>query len=353
MFEKYKLHRATYYYYNLLNSEEKEFYKSALYSLLNLRDELVMDIKLSSASVQKVLRYIVQDRPDIFWFNGKCTITSSANIIVKISFSYIYSTEYIKKTIDQICSSKFYNTVNTLIQNKANDFEKALCAYEYLIKNTEYDEAAAHSEADCYNYAHGIAGVMLKGKAVCSGYAKTFQYLMSKHNVVCTLVTGETSKERHAWNLINLYGNYYYIDVTWGDPVFSNREKKNSDYISYDYFCITTDELMKSHRPKFDDQMPKCVANKYNYYHYYGLIDDTYSIKNIATHIVSAKRNLKTEAVVKYTRQAEFQRAITQLFKKSEIFEALKLASLNVKGINVKQVNYSTDPEKLIIKISV
>lgn len=350
--QKYKLTQATYYYFNMLNSEEKELYKALLFAILNVKELVSINSKLSSSAVQKIVRYIVSDRPDIFWFNGKCTISSQGNVIVGITFDYLYQHSQVMQKISSITSSPFYNEINRLIEKQSNDFEKALIAYEYIIKQTDYEEKAVNSTDKYFDYAYGIDGVVLKKRAVCSGYAKTFQYFMSKHHVVCTLVTGQTERERHAWNLINLYGSYYYIDATWGDPIFSKQINNDPNYISYDYFCFTTEELKKSHNPILDEKMPVCVDTKYNYYKYFGMIEDEYSIKNVANHIVQAKKNGKKEAVIKYSTHTVYKNAVLNLFKKKEVFEALKSAHSLCSSINVNRIEYSTDDKTNIIKIS-
>lgn len=350
--QRYKLTQATYYYFNMLSAEEKNLYKTFLFAILNIKETISINSKLSSDSIQKILRYIINDRPDIFWFNGKCTISSQGNMIVGLTFDYMYSHSQIIQTINSIVNSRFYNEINSLIEKEENDFKKALVAYEYIIKQTDYEEKALSSSDKYFDYAYGIDGVVLKKCAVCSGYAKTFQYFMSKHHVVCTLVTGETERERHAWNLINLYGSYYYIDTTWGDPIFSKQKTPDPNYISYDYFCFTTDELKKSHNPKLDERMPVCTDTKYNYYKYFGMLDDVYSIKNVANHIVRAKKNGKKEAVIKYSTQMAYKNAVLNLFEKKEVFEALKSAHALCSSINVKRIEYSTDDKTNVIKIS-
>lgn len=78
-----------------------------------------------------------------------------------------------------------------------------------------------------------------------------------------------------------------------GRSNFSKQTNQDLDYISYDYFCFTTEELKKSHNPVLDEKMPVCVDTKYNYYRYFGMIEDTYSIENVATHIAQAREKGK------------------------------------------------------------
>jgi len=45
------------------------------------------------------------------------------------------------------------------------------------------------------------------------------------------------------WNTVNLYDEWFQVDTTWDDPVFSNMELP--DYVSYKYFNIPTAQMMQ------------------------------------------------------------------------------------------------------------
>ena len=47
--------------------------------------------------------------------------------------------------------------------------------------------------------------------------------------------------DKHVWNAVKIDDKWYHIDLTWDDPVVLN----GSDTILYDYFLITSDELLK------------------------------------------------------------------------------------------------------------
>jgi len=347
----YILEKATYYYYGLLNDREKELYKSFLYALLNMKPIVEITEVFNSEQVKRISRYIINDRPDIFWYRGEYVITTRNNVIIRIEFHYVYTEAQKENIIHHIENSPLYKHINLKIKAERSDFEKALKLYELIIQNTEYEKGAVDIGGSCYEYAYGLEGVILKHRAVCAGYSKAFQYFANKHNIQCTIVTGQTKRSRHAWNLVNLYGNYYYIDTTWGDPTFSNVSNKDPNYISYDYFCITTEELKLSHQPIFDDPMPLCTATKYNYYEFFGLKETSYSVENIAKHIIDAARKGNNEACIKYSTQAAYQTAVTRLFQQSEIFEALRIASRYVKNLETKETKYNLNDTNKIITI--
>ena len=96
----------------------------------------------------------------------------------------------------------------------------------------------------------------------------------------CTYVTGTTSTgQNHAWNLVKCEGDYYYVDVTWGDPVFQaseGEEVSQLQNISYDYMLCDDAELLKSHTPDNDTELPPCTKMDRNYYVMNGMYYDSY-----------------------------------------------------------------------------
>ncbi len=100
--------------------------------------------------------------------------------------------------------------VKVLVPEGADTYEKVKTVYTYLIDHAEY----ASSEDD-----QNIAGIFWKGQAVCAGYARAVQYLLEQFDIPCIYVEGDTrdSDEGHAWDIVQIEGQYYYVDATNGD----------------------------------------------------------------------------------------------------------------------------------------
>lgn len=88
-----------------------------------------------------------------------------------------------------------------------SDAEKVLFIHDYLAAHYEYDNDFAIYDA--YNF-------LKEGKGVCQAYMLTFSALMDKLGVPVSYV--ESDYLNHAWNVVELGGNWYHVDVTWDDP---------------------------------------------------------------------------------------------------------------------------------------
>lgn len=126
-------------------------------------------------------------------------------------------------------------------------YEIALWMHNWLIYNANYD----------YTYTeYGADGVLLKGTGVCQSYTLAYQLLLEKMGIEVLVVTSE--EMNHAWNLINLNGNWYHVDCTWDDPDEGGME-------CHTYFCLSDAMMSRDHTWIVADY-PACNSDDYNYY---------------------------------------------------------------------------------------
>ena len=93
-----------------------------------------------------------------------------------------------------------------------SNYEK--CCYFALVlaAGNEYDYA---EQIVLYDYPAYSA--LVKGKAICSGYAQAFARLCRESGISCWYCRGTTPEGRHAWNMLDTEEGVVYIDVTWYD----------------------------------------------------------------------------------------------------------------------------------------
>lgn len=115
--------------------------------------------------------------------------------------------------------------------NLPTQYDKALWLHDWLTANADYDEPMT---------IHTPEGVLLQGKGVCESYALAFSILLHEVDIEDIYVTGYSRGELHAWNLVNVDGEWTYIDPTWDDPVGGGKE-------GHDYFGLTSDLIARDH----------------------------------------------------------------------------------------------------------
>lgn len=121
--------------------------------------------------------------------------------------------------------------------------EKIRYVNNYLIDNTEYDMDAG---GNIYN----IYGALVNKRAVCEGYARACKYILDDLDIPCIIACGigknsTGATESHAWNYVQVDGNWYALDVTWNDPIITNGRMTNS--IRYEYFLNGANKFFADH----------------------------------------------------------------------------------------------------------
>ncbi len=266
--------------YSQMTDSQKHCYEKIRKAIEQQREELCWNDKCCSPStLDTILMCITYDYPEYFWYSDEycyaVTDEKDNTVARKIVLKYEYSKEEMYELTEKI-----YPVVREYLRSVSHlktDYEKALAGYEYIINNTVYDNAKANygygsfGEMDketisCWN----ISGVFLNHDAICRGYVQAYQYLMNLQGIKCGYVYGEG----HCWNVIQLDGDWYYTDITWGDPVLEITHQDSGwvEYveqgIDYSYFCMTTEQLLQLHTPDFQMnlQLPDCTATRDNYF---------------------------------------------------------------------------------------
>lgn len=110
----------------------------------------------------------------------------------------------------QKATKKLDELIKSLNLDGKSDYDKFKAVTNWIVSNVRYDE---DNET---KYQHDLTGVVLDGLAVCDGYAGTFYYMANAVGLNALFEDGITNSNRirHAWNLVQIDGTYYYVDPT-------------------------------------------------------------------------------------------------------------------------------------------
>lgn len=158
---------------------------------------------------------------------------------------YNYDIPQMKKII-----SYFEDLVNAM--PKMNDIGKFLFIYAIVCSEIEYDKS---NGADFDNYLElaslqrSLYGTLINGEGVCAGYSLVLYNLLSYVNINSKMLGGTAflnngTSGGHAWNAVEIEGNWYFVDPTWDA----------SDLINLKNCLVINDDFIDSHQLNEDSQ---------------------------------------------------------------------------------------------------
>ena len=240
-----------------LNERESELFDSICDALGDGRDIVDMPTGMDRESVGRVTRAVQFDSFDFYkvdrrkWYevrDGMFTI------------HYQFDTEH-RREMERMLEMTVTRICEHCEAACKTDFEKEVYIHDYLADTVTYthdthiDDMAEQSSF----------GALVEGKAVCEGIAKATCILLNRLGLDCGCVVNKT----HMWNIVNLEGEYYNLDVTWD----LRQQYKTRDYLNVDDRTILSTHIC--------DYGPQCCGQKYNWYRYNGLhltsLDEIYT----------------------------------------------------------------------------
>ena len=251
------------YYFKQLTEEEQRVYRELLKGIRAREKEFYLTIS-DDDSIDRSYHAVLKDHPEIFWVHNREKIyktTYSDSDYCVFTPGYTYTDGEIDEI--QTAMEQSFQEVRALIPEDAGDYEKVRIVYTYVIDHTQYQTG----EDD-----QSIAGVFWKKSAVCAGYAGAVQYLLERLDIPCIYVDGSTkgSTEGHAWDIVKIGQEYYYVDATNGDqPDFLNEDAAQLEEhktIIYDYLCPFPEEYEKTYTPSEELTVPACTAKDLDFY---------------------------------------------------------------------------------------
>ena len=253
------------YCYSLLNTEQKAIYNKILAAAVNMSDGMVYLTDKEdefSQNVNIAFSGVTTDHPELFWVSSDYTTYSKNEEKFYIKLKY-----YMDKTSKAAFVAALENRVEGILAETEgmSYFEKEQYFHDYLCNNVTYTADGVYSR-------YSVIGALVNGKAVCEGYSRAMQLLCKAAGINCSLVKGWSDDTSHMWNIVEISGEWYELDVTWDDI--------GEEGPRYKYFNLTTEEMLKDREiyavlteenkdinlkgGKYNLKLPQCTATTFS-----------------------------------------------------------------------------------------
>lgn len=290
------------YYGRQLDGIEQEYYDMIKKAVEEQKDSVTIDKAIDDTRMQAIIDSVYYDFPELFWLENVFAMTDygATQHNVQLYYNELSSDA---GEIQQQIDAEVSDILNEL-QGKS-DYEKVKGVYEYLVLSAEYNDERRPEQS--------MVPVLLDKEGVCASYAKSTSYLLHKLGVESVYVVGETEDDSHAWNIVQIDGEWYHVDTTWGDPI-----GESADYITYNYLCLTSEELLRTRTFDAELPIPDCTATTYDYFRMNGLYVDSYDAQAVTDYLLRQSAGDGT-FYIKFADPEDYTKALNEVMNGQDI----------------------------------
>lgn len=189
-----------------------------------------------------VLAALMEDDPSLFYIDSEISVNNygtSAQVI----FKYNRFKDDREKYYEQM-KSVARQIYNARVRYCHTVYEAELAIHDYFTRNTTYDSSDFAS-------AHSPVGPLLTNRGVCEGISEAYCFVACACGVKTAMASGILNKDRHRWNIVEIEGQPYHLDVT------SDLNGMHA------YFNCSDDRIRRTHTL---NRRYGCVSMVHNYY---------------------------------------------------------------------------------------
>ncbi len=202
-------------------------------ALENFQEEIdVSSYNLSRSEASKEYLKIINNNPQLFYVRQLVSVASTSGKAVSLCPYYLDGLQKADVVRMQGEMETAVQRVLEQVDGSMNAVQKALVVHDCLVQNCEYDQERLMA-GTVPDISHTAYGALVERIAVCDGYANAYAYIMeNKLGIPCTIVSSDPMN--HAWNMIEIDGAWYHVDVTWDDPVWDRIGR-----VGHNYFLLS------------------------------------------------------------------------------------------------------------------
>lgn len=142
-----------------------------------------------------------------------------------------------------------------------SEFEKEVAIYEWILQNVTYDWSYTNPLQETTRDSYTPYGGLINHSAVCLGYATTFQLLTELAGIESLTVVGTGRGKDHGWNMIQLNGEWFCVDITWDVPYYNPK----TGNLELRFFNTTSDYMSKTSHQWDYNSIPEATAENHGF----------------------------------------------------------------------------------------
>ncbi len=232
----------------------------------------VEDKSFTENDMDVSIKAFTMDHPEVFWITNRYTYGTAGNQSVIQLYSYVGPGDC-AAMISEL--NERVNSFMAGIPSGLKEYHLEKYVHNTLLDGCTYAQGVSTAEDGWEEFTS--YGAIVRGSAVCEGYAHAMALLLNKVGIDCYYANGYGENSPHMWNTVKIYDKWYHLDATWDD----------NDNAFFNYFNLDDAKIGADHiiEPKISDVigsgtlpqvynlfLPECSSTDANYF----VIESTY-----------------------------------------------------------------------------
>jgi hypothetical protein len=165
---------------------------------------------------------------------------------------------HVRRTPDSL-SNNIVFLHDYLVSSAETDEDKIRAFYMWIITNIKYEdqvELLFDPNLLFYMGSNNCSSpicVLQKGKAVCEGFSKLFQFFCTYSGMESYTIGGYITKNgalqdraTHSWNVVKINDEWCFFDLSWANAILHHSGIKSK---TNEFFMVPPEEFIVSHLP--------------------------------------------------------------------------------------------------------
>lgn len=201
--------------------------------------EIVVEGTLYPEEIRAAVTAFKDDHPEVFWISSTYTYSHQQDNKTWIQFRSLLPAEECQKRQGEL--ERVVRECAAILSEGMSQYQREKAVHDFVAERCTYDMEAFENQENWEQWWETFTayGALVQGKAVCEGYARSVELLLSLADMECALIRGGAEGQRHMWNVVQVDGQWYHLDPTGND---------NSDEKSYFYFNLTDQQILSDHQ---------------------------------------------------------------------------------------------------------
>lgn len=252
------------YFLNALDDTQLQTVCLLYQSVMDFEEYCVMPDGVYEEDIVTLLPLLEAECPELlqvdFRKNIEYYFDRATNEITKVKIPYCLDQETyedMRRKCDAVIQDMVSKTAGL------SDADKEKYVFDRIASSCWYNMDA--------KYAGTAYGALVDGKAKCDGISLAMKWAMETMGIQCLCVTADCPGETvgHAWNIIQLNGKYYTLDLTMSvrNTTYIDAGIEDIIYFQYNVSDAWAEDRYVIHDYLADTApIPKCNSNEDSYY---------------------------------------------------------------------------------------